>query len=156
MATVHCVKCGLEREGLANPPFRAGTKLEQTGKEIQEKVCALCYKDWLAMSVKLVNEMRLDTTDPRAQQLWLSQMRSFLNLDAGAADPWARYLNQRVQVETTAGQTVRATLIGADADRLNFAEFEGGTIPAGFAPSATGARGSATIARDAIKTIEPV
>ena len=154
MATVKCVKCGEEREAMAAPPFRPGTKLAELGQTVQQKVCAPCYKDWIAMSVKLVNEMRLDTTDPRAQALWLAQMKSFLNLDEGAGDPWARFLNTRVKVETTDGAVVVATLVGAEPDKLNFAEFEGGAVPTGFAPSATGARGSATIARDAVRTLE--
>ena len=155
MATVvKCVKCGLERDGLANPPFRAGTKLEDLGKEIQTTICSACYKEWIAMSVKLVNETRMDTTDPRGQAMWLSQMRQFLNLDEGSGDPWARFLNQRVKIETTGGVSTVATLIGATPDALNLAEFDGGAIPAGFAPSATGARGSATIARDAVRTLD--
>jgi Fe-S cluster biosynthesis and repair protein YggX len=154
MAMVQCVKCAQQREGMANPPFRPGTKLADLGREIQENVCAACYKDWIAMSVKLVNETRMDTTDPRGQQLWLEQMRSFLNLGGGAADPWSRFLNKRVRVETTGGVRTEATLIGVEPERLNFAEFEGGAIPSGFSPSATGARGSASIARDAVKTID--
>jgi Fe-S cluster biosynthesis and repair protein YggX len=154
MANVQCVKCGQEREAMANPPFRPGTKLADLGVEIQSKVCAPCYKDWIAMSVKLVNETRMDTTDPRGQQLWLEQMKSFLNLGGGSSDPWARFLNQRVTVQTTGGISTVATLIGLEDDRLNFAEFEGGTVPAGFTASATGARGSASIARDAITTLD--
>jgi Fe-S cluster biosynthesis and repair protein YggX len=154
--TVKCTKCGEEKPALAAPPFRPGTKLADLGQEIQEKICAGCYKSWIDMSVKLVNETRLDTTDPRGQQLWLAQMKSFLGLDTGGSgDPWARFLNQRVKVETTGGQHATATLIGLDPDRLNFAEFDGGQTPAGFTASATGARGSATIARDAVRTIEP-
>ena len=34
MATVNCVKCGLERDAMANPPFRPGTKLSDLGKEL--------------------------------------------------------------------------------------------------------------------------
>ena len=155
MATVKCVKCGLERDGLANPPFRPGTKLEGLGKELHENICAGCYKDWIAMSVKLVNETRMDTTDPRGQAMWLSQMRQFLNLDTtGGGDPWSRFLNQRVKIETTGGVTTTATLLGATTDALNLAEFDGGEIPSGFAPSATGARGSATIARDSVRTLD--
>ena len=154
MATVHCIKCGLDRDAMAAPPFRAGTKLADLGKEIQEKICAGCYKSWIDMSVKLINEMRLDTTDPRGQQLWLSQMKLFLNLEQETSDPWSRFLNQRVTVETTGGVKAAATMIGATADALNFAEFEGGEIPGGFSPSQTGARGSASIPRDAIRTIE--
>lgn len=156
MALVQCIKCGQQREGLANPPFRPGTKLADLGREIQEKVCAACYKEWIAVSVKLVNETRMDTTDPRGQQLWLEQMRLFLHLDGATADPWARFLDKRVRVETTGGVSTVATLIGLDRERLNFAEFEGGTIPEGFTPSTTGARGSATIPRDAVKTLDAV
>jgi Fe-S cluster biosynthesis and repair protein YggX len=153
MATVKCVKCGLERDAMAAPPFRAGTKLADLGKALHEKICAACYKDWIAMSVKLVNETRMDTTDPRGQAMWLSQMKQFLNLETGS-DPWARFLNQRVKIETTEGVTTTATLIGATPDALNLAEFEGGNIPNGFAPSATGARGSATISRDHVRTVD--
>jgi Fe-S cluster biosynthesis and repair protein YggX len=137
MATVQCVKCGVEGEALSSPPFRAGTKLAALGTEIQAKICGACYREWIAMSVKLVNETRMDTTDPRGQQLWLEQMRTFLGLDPEA------------------GVTAVATLIGAEPDRLNFADFAGGAVPSGFVPSATGARGSASIARDAVKTLEP-
>jgi len=154
MATVHCVKCGLDREGMANPPFRPGTKLAELGAEVQSKICATCYREWIGMSVKLVNETRMETTDPRAQALWLSQMRQFLNLDEGTGDPWARFLNQRVRVQTREGTVSTATLVGLDEGTLSLAEFEGGTVPAGFAPSVTGASGSATIARDHVSTLD--
>jgi Fe-S cluster biosynthesis and repair protein YggX len=152
--TVQCIKCGEEKPALANPPFRAGTKLGDLGADIQQRVCAPCYRDWIAMSVKLVNELRLDTTDPRGQEVWLKQMKLFLNLEGGAADPWSRHLDKAVVVETTAGVRARATLLSASGDTLTLADFEGGAIPEGFAASAS-ARGSATIARDAVKTLEP-
>jgi hypothetical protein len=122
--------------------------------EIQQKICAPCYRDWINMSVKLVNEMRMDTTDPRGQELWLKQMKLFLNLDGASTDPWSRHLDKPVVIETTGGVRARATLLGATADALTLADFEGGAIPAGFEAS-SGVRGSATIARDAVKTLEP-
>ena len=155
MTTVQCIKCGSEKPAMARPPFRAGTKLAELGTEIQSKICDACYRDWIAMSVKLVNELRLDTTDPRGQEMWLKQMRLFLNLDGGSDDAWSRFLDKRVTVETVGGERVTATLLGATPDALNLAEFDGNVIPPGFAPSATGARGSATIPRDAVKTLEP-
>ncbi len=103
------------------------------------------------MSVKLVNELRLDTTDPRGQETWLKQMKIFLNLDE-SSDPWARHLDKRVVIETVDGRSVTATLIGADDHRLTFSDFEGG-VPTGF-DSGTN-KGSGTLARDAIKTVEP-
>ncbi|MDO9017412.1 MAG: Fe(2+)-trafficking protein [Deltaproteobacteria bacterium] len=149
--TVKCIKCGEDKPALAAPPFRAGTRLGPLGEEIQQKVCSPCYKDWIAMSVKLVNELRLDTTDPRGQEMWLKQMKIFLNLDE-SSDPWARHLDKRVVVETVDGRTVTATLIGADEHRLTFSDFDGG-LPAGFDTGAN--KGSGALARDAIKTVEP-
>jgi Fe-S cluster biosynthesis and repair protein YggX len=151
---VQCIKCNEEKPGLPNPPFRAGTKLADLGTDIQNRICAGCYRDWINMSVKLVNEMRLDTTDPRGQEVWLKQMKLFLNLEGGASDPWSRFLDKVVAIETTGGVRTKATLLSASADSLTLADFEGGSIPEGFTAS-TGARGSATIARDAVKTVEP-
>mgnify|MGYP000938766777 CR=1 FL=1 len=152
--TVHCIKCGEEKPALTSPPFRPGTRLAELGADIQARVCAPCYRDWINMSVKLVNELRLDTTDPRGQEIWLKQMKLYLNLEGGANDPWARHLDKPVMVETLDGKRVRATLVGATAETLTLADFEGATIPAGFAASAS-TRGSASIARDAVKTLEP-
>ncbi len=153
MATVQCSRCGTEKPALANPPFRPGTKLAPLGLEIQQTICADCYKDWIAMSVKLVNETRLDTTDPRGQELWLAQMKLFLGLDKTDADPWSRLLDKRVSVETTAGVTTTATLIGLNEQSVHLAEFVGGEIPVGFDRDARDTRGSASIPRDAIRVL---
>lgn len=150
---VNCQKCGEEKPGLPNPPFRAGTKLADLGVEIQEKICSSCYKDWINMSVKLVNELRLDTTDPRGQEIWLKQMKIFLALDPETADPWARYLDKRVLVETVGGVRVGATLLEARSDLLVLADFEGGALPEGFEPGA--AKGSGTISRDHVRAVDP-
>lgn len=150
--TVKCTKCGEERPALANPPFRPGTKLADLGAEIQQKICASCYRDWINMSVKLVNELRLDTTDPRGQEIWLKQMKTFLALDPASADPWARHLDKRVVVELTSGERVTATLLDAREDALSLADFDGGAIPEGFTP--TGTRGSATVPRDRVRAVD--
>jgi Fe-S cluster biosynthesis and repair protein YggX len=155
---VQCVKCGNEKPGLPNPPFRAGTRLAPLGVEIQEKICGDCYREWIAMSVKLVNETRLDTADPRGQELWLTQMKLFLNLAPATenGDPWARFLNQRVAVETTGGVKTLATLVNCAPDKLTFADFDGNAVPPGFAPSASGGHGgsgSGSIPRDAVVTL---
>lgn len=152
-ATVKCVKCSEEKPSLDSAPFRPGTKLASLGEEIQQKVCAACYRDWIAMSIKLVNELRIDTTDARGQEVWLKQMKLFLNLEQ-SADPWARHLNQRVNVETVKGVRSAATLIGVDETSLSFADFDGGAVPEGFHLNDK-AKGSASIARDSVRTLEP-
>lgn len=148
---VHCARCGLLRPGLGTPPFRPGSPLEALGATLQARVCAACYRDWLEMSVKLVNETRLDLTSPAGRLTWTAQMSLFLNLDP-VGDPWARRLNQRVLVETVTGTVATATLIGLDDSTLRLADFAGETIPPDFAPLDT--RGAATIARDAVRSLE--
>jgi Fe-S cluster biosynthesis and repair protein YggX len=150
---VQCTKCGQENPGLQNPPFRAGTKLADLGVEIQQKICANCYKDWINMSVKLVNELRLDTTDPRGQEIWLKQMKTFLALDPATADPWARFLDKRVALELTDGARVVGTLLEAREDALILADFEGAALPAGF--SAGAAKGSGVVSRDRVRAVDP-
>lgn len=148
--TIECTRCGAEKPALAAPPFRPGTKLAALGEEIHQKICAGCYREWIEMSVKLVNELRIDTTDPRGQELWLKQMKLFLGLEEGS-DPWARFLDKRVSVEVTNGVTVTATLVGVDDEAITLAELDGGVLPEGFVPG--GAKGSATIVRSAVRTV---
>jgi len=107
----------------------------------------------LELSVKLINETRLDVTTPSGRLLWVSQMSLFLNLDP-TGDPWARRLNTRVTVETVNGTLATATLIGLDDTLLRLAEFDGDTIPSDFAPLGPLPRGAATIARDAVRALE--
>ena len=90
---------------MAKAPFRAGTRLEALGKEIVEGICDPCYQEWIKMSVKLVNEMRLDTTDPGGQAIWLEQMKSFLGVGGSTTDPWGRFLDKRVALETRSGES---------------------------------------------------
>jgi Fe-S cluster biosynthesis and repair protein YggX len=149
--TVKCIKCGEEKPALAAPPFRAGTKLGPLGEEIQQKVCSPCYKDWIAMSVKLVNELRLDTTDPRGQEMWLKQMKIFLNLDE-SSDPWSRHLDKRVVVETVDGRTRHRDAHRRRRAPAHLLGLRRG-LPAGFDTGAN--KGSGALARDAIKTVEP-
>lgn len=149
---VQCTKCNEEKPSLANPPFRAGTRLADLGLEIQQKICAACYKDWINMSVKLVNELRLDTTDPRGQEMWLKQMKTFLALDPATADPWARHLDKRVALELVDGAKVVGTLLEAREDLLILADFEGGALPEGFTAGA--AKGSGTVARDRVRAVD--
>jgi Fe-S cluster biosynthesis and repair protein YggX len=128
------------------------------GQELCARICADCYRAWLERSVKVVNDAKLDLREARAQAVWVSQMRAFLNL-GGSGDPWQRFVDRRVRVETTAKVIAVATLVRADDEKLWLADFEGGSIASGFAPTeqgAKGASGSASILRDCVLTIEEV
>jgi len=72
---VLCSRCGRIGSKLAEPPFR-----NAQGKEIQEKVCQSCWREWIAMGTKVINELRLPLSDPQAQKVFDQHMYEFLNL----------------------------------------------------------------------------
>ncbi len=72
---VLCQRCGKVGPQLPNPPFS-----NAQGKVIHEKICADCWKEWIGMGTKVINEMRLPLSDPQAQKIFDQHMMEFLNL----------------------------------------------------------------------------
>jgi Fe-S cluster biosynthesis and repair protein YggX len=72
---VLCVRCGQVKAKMAHPPFS-----HAQGKVIQEKICADCWREWIGMGTKVINELRLPLSDPRAQKEFDRHMYEFLNL----------------------------------------------------------------------------
>ncbi len=60
---------------LPKPPMN-----DELGQLVFEKVCAACWKEWLGMGIKVINEMRLDLSDERSQTMYDSYMKEFLGL----------------------------------------------------------------------------
>jgi Fe-S cluster biosynthesis and repair protein YggX len=72
---VLCNRCGRIGPRLPEPPFS-----NALGKEIQDKTCAPCWREWIGMGTKVINEMRLPLSDPQAQKIFDQHMIEFLNL----------------------------------------------------------------------------
>jgi Fe-S cluster biosynthesis and repair protein YggX len=73
-ATVHCARCGrTDAPALARRPLPG-----PFGAEIQQRVCADCWGEWLRVEVMVINELRLNFMDPGAQEILSQQMREFL------------------------------------------------------------------------------
>jgi Fe-S cluster biosynthesis and repair protein YggX len=72
---VLCQRCGKVKPRLPDAPFS-----NAQGKMIQEKICADCWKEWIGMGTKVINEMRLPLSDPQAQKIFDQHMMEFLNL----------------------------------------------------------------------------
>jgi Fe-S cluster biosynthesis and repair protein YggX len=72
---VLCSRCGKLGRKLPDPPFS-----NSQGKEIYAKVCAPCWREWIGMGTKVINELRLPLSDPQAQKIFDQHMREFLNL----------------------------------------------------------------------------
>lgn len=70
--TVHCVKLGREAEALEKPPLKG-----DVGKKIFENVSKEGWRMWVEHSKMLVNEFRLDLTDPKAQKFWFDEMDKY-------------------------------------------------------------------------------
>ena len=75
MRTVMCSRLGKEAEGLEQPPF-AGP----IGQEIFDNVSKEAWDEWREMQTKIINEYRLDLSEPESRVTLLEQMRSFLKL----------------------------------------------------------------------------
>ena len=67
---VQCVKLGHEAEGLDFPPYPG-----ELGKRLWEGVSKEAWKQWLEQQKMLVNENRLNLSDPRARKYLEEQMR---------------------------------------------------------------------------------
>ena len=72
---VLCARCHRVAAKLPKPPFKG-----PNGQEIFEKICADCWREWIPMGTKVINELRLPLNDPQAQKLYDQHMLEFLNL----------------------------------------------------------------------------
>lgn len=72
---VLCRRCGQLKPRMDRQPFRS-----DFGKLIYENTCAACWREAIGMGTKVINELRLDLSDPRAQKVWDQNIREFLNL----------------------------------------------------------------------------
>jgi len=69
---VWCVKLGREAEGLDLPPFPG-----ELGRRLFEHVSKQAWKGWLDQQTRLINEMRLSGTDPKARKYLAEQMEKY-------------------------------------------------------------------------------
>jgi len=72
---VLCRRCGQVKPRLPSPPFKG-----DFGKLVFENTCAQCWREAIGQGTKVINELRLDLSDPRAQKIWDTNIREFLNL----------------------------------------------------------------------------
>jgi len=72
---VHCKRCNQVRPRMPKAPFK-----NAQGQQIWENVCAACWREWIGMGTKVINELRLPLSDPQAQKIYDAHMLEFLNL----------------------------------------------------------------------------
>jgi Fe-S cluster biosynthesis and repair protein YggX len=71
----HCRRCGGGTK-LKDRPFKG-----PLGETIHATVCDACWKEWVGMGTKVINELRLPMFDPQAQEMYDKHMKEFLLID---------------------------------------------------------------------------
>jgi tetratricopeptide (TPR) repeat protein len=61
---------------LPAPPMK-----DELGQKIYERICADCWRDWLAMGIKVINELRLDLSEESGQKTYEMYMKQYLGLE---------------------------------------------------------------------------
>ncbi len=82
MADVTCVRCGFTRAEIEGTPY--GGKV---GENLKAKVCNVCWKEWYDLSVKIINEYRLNLREPKAREFLATQMRVFFKMEEPSPEP---------------------------------------------------------------------
>ena len=71
-----CARCGRPHGKLPEPPFKG-----ELGARIHQRVCATCWREWIGMGTKVINELGLVLSTPRGAQLYDQHMKEFLMLE---------------------------------------------------------------------------
>jgi Fe-S cluster biosynthesis and repair protein YggX len=71
-----CRRCGGAGPPMAARPFKG-----PLGEKILATVCQSCWKEWVGMGTKVINELRLPMFDPAAQEQYDKYMKEFLMLE---------------------------------------------------------------------------
>jgi Fe-S cluster biosynthesis and repair protein YggX len=70
-----CRRCGQPNPRLEEPPFE-----NAIGKRIHAEICQSCWREWLGMSIKVINEYRLNLATEQGSQVFDFHMKEFLGL----------------------------------------------------------------------------
>lgn len=78
---VHCQRCLRDAEVISEPTYPG-----PLGDELRSAICADCWAEWQRAEVMVINELRLNFMDPKAQQILTHHMREFLGLGSEATE----------------------------------------------------------------------
>ena len=81
---VHCIKLGKDLPGLKYPPLKG-----ELGQRIFDNISDEAWKMWLKQSTMVINEYRINPTDPTSQKVLREQLEKFLF--GGGSEPPADY-----------------------------------------------------------------
>lgn len=70
--TVHCIKLGIEADGLDRAPIPG-----ELGKRIYDQVSKQAWAEWVAHQTRLINEYRLVLSEPEARKFLTAELEKF-------------------------------------------------------------------------------
>ena len=73
MRTIHCSKLNKQAAGLNTLPFPG-----EFGKKVYENISQEAWQLWLGRQTMLINENRLNLTDPQARAFLMAEAEKFL------------------------------------------------------------------------------
>jgi len=76
VAGFQCSRCGRPDGQLASRPFKG-----PLGEKILANVCGSCWREWIPMGTKVINELALVLSTPTGQQMYDQYMIEFLQLE---------------------------------------------------------------------------
>ena len=82
MSDQTCARCHDRQPGIDSMiPFRSPLR-----EEVKAQVCADCWKQWLDMQIKVINEFALNLGDVRSHDIIEAHARDFLGRGDGGTD----------------------------------------------------------------------
>ncbi len=75
-ADLICSRCGKPSPKMENQPFKG-----ELGIRVHGAVCHDCWREWVSMGTKVINEMGLALASPEAQVIYDEHMVEFLQMD---------------------------------------------------------------------------
>jgi len=79
--TITCSRCQRQAPRMAESPL-PGTRWEQ---ELLDHTCQACFSDWMATEIMLMNEYRLDMSNPQHFEQLNLEMAKWLSLPSAPA-----------------------------------------------------------------------
>ena len=74
-----CARCGRPGDQLPKPPLPG-----QVGQVVFDHTCGICWREWLGMGTKVINELGLVLTTPEGAAVYDQYMLEFLQLEGRA------------------------------------------------------------------------
>lgn len=71
-----CARCKKPNPRLDEPPFPT-----DLGRKVHATICQPCWREWFAMSIRVVNEYRLNLMSPEGTAVYDQCMCEFLGIE---------------------------------------------------------------------------